>query len=92
MKTIKVTIGVVALLWSGLAQAGVQYTNDSDTDQTVTVSERTHYSYYGSDNWDTSNVWSLTLAPGESVAYDDYYSTMSDGGDYSDVFELLAVE
>jgi hypothetical protein len=92
MKTLKKSIALVAFLCAGMVNASINYTNESEAEQTVTVVQRGHYSYYGIDNWDWTTSWTVTVAPGETVVYDDYYTTYGDGAEYSEVYELGGVE
>jgi hypothetical protein len=92
MKTLKKIVAVVAFLVAGMVNANVNYTNGTEAEQTVTIQMHAHYSYYGFDTWDWYNTFTVTVAPGDTVVYDDYFTTWGDGGDYSEVYDVVGVQ
>jgi hypothetical protein len=91
MNKLKLGLSAIAFFVAGIASGSVYYTNDTDTAQTVTIFEQQHYSYYGFDNWDSSGYFTQTVNPGDTLAYDDYYTTEGDGGTYSETYDLVDV-
>lgn len=92
MNVLKIAMCAVALIWASNAGASVYHTNESESEQTLTIVQQINYSYYGFDNWSTTQTFTVVVAPGETVYYEDYITTWGDGADYREVYDLVAVD
>jgi hypothetical protein len=92
MNKLKLAGAVIACSYAGMADASVYYTNETSEYQTATIYQWESYSYYGFDNWYNNGAFTVTVAPNETIVWDDYATTWADGGNYSLTFELISVE
>jgi hypothetical protein len=92
MNKLKLAGAVVAFLYAGIADASVYYTNETSEYQTATIFQQESYSYYGIDNWYNSGYFNVSVAPNETIVYDDYITTWGDGGNYALTYDLTSVQ
>jgi hypothetical protein len=92
MNKLKLAGAIVAFLYAGIANASVSYTNETAEYQTATIFQQESYSYYGVDNWYNSGYFTVSVAPNETIVYDDYITTWGDGGNYALTYDLASVE
>jgi hypothetical protein len=93
MNKLKMAGAVIASCLAGIANASVSYTNETEDYRLATIYQWESSSAYGGfDTWYNNGAFTVWVAPGETINYDDNWSSTGDGGNYVLIFELISIE
>jgi hypothetical protein len=92
MNILKLAATVIACSFTAIANASVYYTNESPGYQTLTINqtEITQVSDWY-ENW-SYDTFTVSVAPGEQITFEDIWRLQFDGGYYALYFDLVSVE